>query len=304
MKENKGITLIALVITIIVLLILAGVSLRLVAGNEGILNRAESAVSKSNTATVQEEIELAIAEKTMEFYDLETRPAGVNSAKEYVAQALRSEGGIKTTNGTVKLNGETINYQSTDGKTTATGTYDEATGSVSIAGGNSSSLVPKWEDTVGTATDWTVSTEGILRSYTGTMPSNGIITVPNKIDGQKIEEIKPELVNDWRSIFFEDPGTVTGDYSAYNVSINEIRISNGITTIGYGAFARMESLKEVKLPTSITTIEMHSFLGCTQLTTVYYNGTKEEWNKINIATGAGLQNVDIICTDGTISSKS
>ena len=304
MKENRGITLIALVITIIVLLILAGVSLRLVAGNEGILNRAESAVSKSNTATVQEEIELAIAEKTMEFYDLETRPAGVNSAKEYVAQALRSEGGIKTTNGTVKLNGETINYQSTDGKTTATGTYDEATGSVSIAGGNSSSLVPKWEDTVGTATDWTVSTEGILRSYTGTMPSNGIITVPNKIDGQKIEEIKPELVNDWRSIFFEDPGTVTGDYSAYNVSINEIRISNGITTIGYGAFARMESLKEVKLPTSITTIEMHSFLGCTQLTTVYYNGTKEEWNKINIATGAGLQNVDIICTDGTISSKS
>ena len=36
MKNQKGITLVALVVTIIVLLILAGVSLSLVMGNEGI----------------------------------------------------------------------------------------------------------------------------------------------------------------------------------------------------------------------------------------------------------------------------
>ena len=35
---NKGITLIALVITIIILLILAGVSISMLAGNNGILN--------------------------------------------------------------------------------------------------------------------------------------------------------------------------------------------------------------------------------------------------------------------------
>lgn len=38
MKENTGITLIALVITIIVLLILAGVSISMLTGNNGILN--------------------------------------------------------------------------------------------------------------------------------------------------------------------------------------------------------------------------------------------------------------------------
>lgn len=43
MKKEQGITLIALVITIIVLLILAGVSLSLVAGENGILKRAENA---------------------------------------------------------------------------------------------------------------------------------------------------------------------------------------------------------------------------------------------------------------------
>ena len=40
MKNNKGITLIALVVTIIVLLILAGVSIAMLTGQNGILNRA------------------------------------------------------------------------------------------------------------------------------------------------------------------------------------------------------------------------------------------------------------------------
>ncbi len=43
-KEEKGITLVALVITIIVLLILAGVLIALVVGNNGILGRATGAV--------------------------------------------------------------------------------------------------------------------------------------------------------------------------------------------------------------------------------------------------------------------
>lgn len=40
-KENLGITLIALVITIIVLLILAGVSVAMLTGNSGILARSK-----------------------------------------------------------------------------------------------------------------------------------------------------------------------------------------------------------------------------------------------------------------------
>ena len=43
MKNNKGITLIALVVTIIVLLILAGVSIAMLSGQDGILNRASEA---------------------------------------------------------------------------------------------------------------------------------------------------------------------------------------------------------------------------------------------------------------------
>lgn len=52
-KSNKGITLVALIITIIVLLILAGVSISLVLqGN--ILGNAEKAVDSYNAATTNE----------------------------------------------------------------------------------------------------------------------------------------------------------------------------------------------------------------------------------------------------------
>ena len=45
-KQEKGITLIALVVTIVVLLILAGVSLSLVIGNDGIMKRAKEAKNR------------------------------------------------------------------------------------------------------------------------------------------------------------------------------------------------------------------------------------------------------------------
>ena len=51
MKNNKGITLVALVVTIVVLLILAGVSINLVLGNNGIIVKAKEAQRKSAEAS-------------------------------------------------------------------------------------------------------------------------------------------------------------------------------------------------------------------------------------------------------------
>ncbi len=47
MKNKNGITLIALVITIIVLLILAGVSISLTLGQNGVLTQAKTTVEKN-----------------------------------------------------------------------------------------------------------------------------------------------------------------------------------------------------------------------------------------------------------------
>ncbi len=60
LKQNNGITLIALVITIIVLLMLAGVSIAMLTGDNGILTQATEA-KKANTAGAEkEQIELAM----------------------------------------------------------------------------------------------------------------------------------------------------------------------------------------------------------------------------------------------------
>ena len=61
-KNTKGITLIALVITIIVLLILAGVSIAMLTGDNGILTQAQNARNRTEEAQDVEKIKLAVSE--------------------------------------------------------------------------------------------------------------------------------------------------------------------------------------------------------------------------------------------------
>ena len=49
-KNQKGITLIALVITIVVLLILAGITINVLLDNNGIINKAQDAANKMDEA--------------------------------------------------------------------------------------------------------------------------------------------------------------------------------------------------------------------------------------------------------------
>lgn len=60
MKNQKGITLIALVITIIVLLILAGVSIAMLIGQNGILTQAQNASEATIKGEAEEAVKLAL----------------------------------------------------------------------------------------------------------------------------------------------------------------------------------------------------------------------------------------------------
>ena len=57
-KMSKGITLIALVVTIIVLLILAGISIMMLTGNNGVLNKGEEARFLTDISQIEEAIKL------------------------------------------------------------------------------------------------------------------------------------------------------------------------------------------------------------------------------------------------------
>ena len=67
-KQAKGITLIALVVTIIVLLILAGVAISLTIGQNGIFARAQNAVNVYEQAATNEQQELGKAEDIIDEY--------------------------------------------------------------------------------------------------------------------------------------------------------------------------------------------------------------------------------------------
>ena len=110
LKRNKGITLIALVVTIIVLLILAGVSINMLTGQNGILNRASEAKNKTTDAQNKEELEFALSQMAMEYH----LNGGAATFSDYI---FAHEDDLKAALGTsnVSLNSEakTITYKGT-----------------------------------------------------------------------------------------------------------------------------------------------------------------------------------------------
>ena len=83
LKTNKGITLIALVVTIIVLLILTAVTINLVLGQNGIIGKAQSAQSKTAEAEARDQAQL-------EWLDLQVETKG-ESVSAYAGK-LNDEG--------------------------------------------------------------------------------------------------------------------------------------------------------------------------------------------------------------------
>ena len=73
LKSNKAITLVALIITIIVLLILAGVSLSMVLGENGLINKAQSSVNRYKESSENEQKLLNSIESYM---DLQLKSPG------------------------------------------------------------------------------------------------------------------------------------------------------------------------------------------------------------------------------------
>lgn len=64
-KEQDGITLISLVVTIIVLIILAGVSISMLVGENGIITQAQTAKTQTEQAALKEKLDLIALEREL-----------------------------------------------------------------------------------------------------------------------------------------------------------------------------------------------------------------------------------------------
>ena len=98
-KGQSGITLVALVVTIVVLLILAGITIALVFAQNGVVGKAQEAAKESNKGTIADNIQGYVVSKQME--------ALQSNAEQDITADLTKVGITNSGSGTVKVKADT-----------------------------------------------------------------------------------------------------------------------------------------------------------------------------------------------------
>lgn len=99
----------------------------------------------------------------------------------------------------------------------------------------------------------------------------------------------PDNLNTIRTSMFE-----------VSAKLEFIRLPECISSIEEKAFRECVSLKRIIIPASVTSIAEDAFENCNSLETVYYAGTRQQWDAISIATGNEyLTGANIICAEET-----
>ena len=255
-KKNKGITLIALVITIVVLLILAGVSISMLTGENSTISQAKKAKLATELSSYKEQVELfkieqmsknnvflaesLTAGKTNLFYNTQTEEdKGKGTIRDIIKdisdtyfekmEIIKGELLINTKdNEEIKL-AQSLGIQ--------VNPYDIVDG-VLLSSGNNLAL----------------------------MDESGTLTIPGNVEeiGEGAfakEGLKTIII----------PGTVkkiAKNAFAYNTTLEKVIIQDGVEEIGDKAFCQCKNLQEIMLPESITKIGNVCFQADTMLESI------------------------------------
>ena len=259
MKRGNGVTLIALAVTIIVMLILAGVTISTLTGNSGITTNASKAKTKSYLANIKEEYELYLSEKRMDDeYDLDTLYANDKTIR-YEGNEVGS--GITEICSSIKKGDEKkfeiikgkIYYVSQDKKV------------IPIAVELGFSINP-----------YEITDNGVLRSSAMNLylvDNNGNLDLSEyegkikTIEAGAFSKVETESgITPLSSIVLPKGITTIGDDAfSYNTSLTSIKIPNTVTTIGKRAFRGCTNLTSIEIPDSVTYIGEHCFYDCNKL---------------------------------------
>ena len=245
-KSGKGITLIALVITIIVLLILAGVSIATLTGDNGILTRAQEAKNKTEEAQKDEENILSSYEDKINEYAGIDWDTVLANAQKHPDQKTSTAIGVGN-------DGRAVNMDLWEYTLLDDGNYglnDEE--SLAAIGIRSSGYKGKIIDG---------RIEGTIPQYIKVSEDTEFKKVTNlafTFDGIETLEELPII-----------PNTVTSIYNTFRYCniINIEYLPNSIENM-QGAFYGCEKLKTVsKLPENVKNLSW-TFRGCTSLVDV------------------------------------
>ena len=259
MKRGNGVTLIALAVTIIVMLILAGVTISTLTGNSGITTKASKAKTKSYLANIKEEYELYLSEKRMDDeYDLDTLYAN--------DKTIRYEGnevgtGIAEICSSIKK-GDEKKFEIIKGKIYYV-SQDKNVIPIAVELGFS---INPYEITDG----------GVLKSSSMNLylvDNDGHLDLSEyegkikTIEAGAFSKVEIESgINPLQSIVLPKGITTIGDDAfSYNTSLTSIKIPNTVTSIGKRAFQGCTNLTSIEIPDTVTYIGDYCFSGCNRL---------------------------------------
>ena len=305
-SKERGITLIALVVTIVVLLILAGVSINLVLGNNGIISKAKESRTETRMSQIDEQVKLAIGDAYADGIGSITDSGLKLALNNRLGEGTYDISGDETTGWkvTVKETGKTYDIAS-NGKINSpeeTGSTVDWNKILEEANKNPESF--KHEDQSKTNNDIGIGTDGLpvnmdlwhytiingneinLNSSRGSFNQNGYLNknIKNgRIQGKIPEYIKPKGYDE----FFR------------------------ITKMEY-TFAQCESLEEMleDIPSGVTSYES-IFLNCKNLKKItfvnssdYISSAREYGRVTEIEVSEKINNIDENEINGHILLKS
>ena len=277
MKEKqKGITLIALVITIIVLLILAGVSIATLTGQNGVLSQANNAKEETNSASDLEQVKLGVTVGVSE---------NLTSGKN-INEAIQEELRKTDTNATVigKDDEKDITYNNKNYKVNIkTGSVTEnivdQTGIFTYtADGYITGLKEAyyyWEDTETSSENRKIASLSNIQVAAISAPKYRFLIdeigttlyIPSKIENITIKGIKANALSaiaNLEAVVLPDTIEEIGDKSFYFCSsLKEVDIKEGVSKFGESAFAFC-NINSIYIPDTTKEIGSNCFENCFQ----------------------------------------
>ena len=240
-RKNAGITLIALVITIIVLLILAGVSIAALTGNNGILTQTTEAKTETRANSVKEARDLWETNKKMD------QQTGTSTAQtleqlvdDLVAQGLLTEDEKDKIIGN-EAKGIEAQYGITIGKTVIT--FSRPIEKVEPDN------IEDWE--------YTIDDDGFatITCYKG---NDTKVVIPNSINGvdvKRVDKYNGKSNNNspsiWADSICKEKGHASSAITVGQGTITEVTVSEGIEEIGTQTFCSSVALEKLNLPSTL-----------------------------------------------------
>lgn len=295
LKNKNGVTLIALAVTIIIMLILAGVTISMLTGNSGITTNASKAKTKSYLADIKEEYELYLSEKRMDDeYDLDTLYAN--------DKTIRYEGnevgtGIAEICSSIKK-GDEKKFEIIKGKI-----YYVS---------QDKNVIPIAVELGFSINPYEITDSGVLKSSSMNLylvDNDGHLDLSEyegkikTIEAGAFSKVEIESgINPLQSIVLPKGITTIGDDAfSYNTSLTSIKIPNTVTSIGKRAFQGCTNLTSIEIPEGVKSIGYAAFSSCSKLTTITLPASLTSFNGTALAGLSRLTEVKV--ADGNNSFK-